>query len=178
MLIPGAVVFGAYWVSWVAGAIARKREMAAGEKVLTLLSATTWLLSFAVVLFVSYTTAARPLLLGLGLLSITWLIWISGLGVGRVSVREQKIQTLVALLHLPQFALLMAVWPFINGVSLFLGMVMPFSTDGLRPLCWSFLGAWSLLGVWSLARLRSQTGKAAAGSPVLAAAESRNSALP
>ena len=91
---------------------------------------------------------------------------------------EQLVHAVVCLLHLAVLAAAMVVWNFIDGAGLFLGMVLPFSTDGLRELATGnlvVLGALALYqsGSWLASR---RTARKAPALPEPAQAEADRAA--
>lgn len=52
---------------------------------------------------------------------------------------EYFVRNLLTVMHFTVFVVLGVVWSFVHGVSLFLGMVLPFSVSGLKVVCQGFL---------------------------------------
>lgn len=61
-----------------------------------------------------------------------------------VTNRERALHCVLSMVHPIMLVLLFVVGKFIDGAGFFLGLVLPFSVNNLRPLCYGYLGVMAL----------------------------------
>jgi hypothetical protein len=114
---------------------------------------TFWMAACAgVVSFVEYGDMPRLVFGGLSLISMIWMTRNQFEHARHATPGEHYLHSLQFVLHPILLITLMAVWQFIDGAGLVVGMVLPFSTGGLRPLVYEFFGVVCALAAYQLYR--------------------------
>jgi hypothetical protein len=68
--------------------------------------------------------------------------------IAQVGSRERTLHTFQSMLHPLMLILVATIWKFMDGAGLFVGMVLPFSTDHLRPLSRGFVALMGLIAAY------------------------------
>jgi hypothetical protein len=91
--------------------------------------------------FINYSDSARIAFGVAAALSIVLFIHNEKHFFNSSTITERRIHTVIYMLHPLLLLILFSIWPFVNGVSFLMGIVIPFSVKNLKPAVFGcFLG--------------------------------------
>lgn len=173
MLGAAIGVFGVHWgfLAWDVLGHHRHRPIPKGESYRYVAHLALLLVLAAFCVVFEYQSALLPVFGGVAVLSLfgpTLDEWTEG----RVLPGAERWTHAMLYIFQPLAILTVAtLWPFAHGVGFFAGIVLPFSTDGLKPVLIGYAAALTLLlGLHLFLRLRPAA--AASGTTAVAAPES------
>lgn len=141
MFTPGLILFSIYLVLQLAldWGFVKRREHDPREKRVRVLHSVWLTAATAVVVVLPSEGFGMPLF---GAFVFAWLgtsVFEARLALNLRRPGEQALRAILFLLQPVLVLGLVAFWRFIDGAGFFVNMVLPFSTNHLRPLCTGFL---------------------------------------
>lgn len=143
-------VFGAYFgfVVYAEFRFHRARGLYAPERHYRALTNLLTAAGTAYALFVEYGTASQFIFELIAVASLILFPMAERNGDAQLSSRERFAHSWSAMLHPLMWIFVMVNWRFIDGAGFFMGIVLPFSTDNLRPLMMGFCGVTALFSLY------------------------------
>ncbi|MGE4234624.1 MAG: hypothetical protein AB7F43_14995 [Bacteriovoracia bacterium] len=145
----------------------KKRSVKTGELVIQLIRSFLLVSVTAIVSFVQYSAISRLIVISafaLHTLLFFGQAWfhVNAQNDYRLSGTELASHYLIGFLQPLVFSCLVSSWPFLDGMSLLEGIVLPFNMDGVKPVCIGFfsfscvLSAGSILAFWRGRKLNTE----------------------
>lgn len=125
----------------------RHRAMAPAERWTRWANPLFWTAAHLTAAFLPYSETTKPLLYGFGVLLVGLLIKEEYTLGAELTRGERALHAFGIFLTPLAFGLVAGIWPFVNGVSFFVGMVLPFGTDGLKQL---MIGTGAFYAAWTI----------------------------